>query len=138
MPQPDDAGGPSHPSHFLGCIVLASGTLTLSPTSIFVSTLYQLSGYTVTPTACKILCVRFVCLVHGNFTHSASDATLDTGDWLGLTGQGLAPCKEHQASLGALTSKLSCVFFFVSFCAILHKKKRRKICQLKRNVMWKV
>lgn len=89
---------------FLGCIVLASGTLTPSPTSIFVSTLYQLSGYTVTPTACKILCVRFVCLVHRNLTRSASDATLDTGDWLSLTGQGLAPCKEHQASLGALTA----------------------------------
>ena len=30
-------------------------------------------------------------------------ATLDTGGWLALTRQGLAPCKTHQASLGALT-----------------------------------
>ena len=41
-----------------------------------------------------------------DFTRSASDATLDTGGWLNLTGQGLAPCKVHQASLGALISVL--------------------------------
>ena len=66
-------------------------TLKPSPTSIGISKLYQLSGYAVTPTAYKILCVRLVCLVHGNSTHSATDATLDTGGWLNLTGQGLAP-----------------------------------------------
>lgn len=42
-----------------------------------------------------------------DFTRSASDATLDTGGWLNLTGQGLAPCKVHQASLGALTTNLT-------------------------------
>ena len=36
-----------------------------------------------------------------DLTRSASDATLDTGGWLNLTGQGLSPCKVHQASLGA-------------------------------------
>ena len=82
-------------------------TLKPSPTSICISKLYQLSGYAVTPTACKILCVRFVCLVRRISTHSATDATLDTGDWLNLTGQGLSPCKVHQASLGALTSIVS-------------------------------
>jgi hypothetical protein len=35
--------------------------------------------------------------------NSATSATLDTGRWLTLTRQGLAPCKIHQASLGALT-----------------------------------
>ncbi len=78
-------------------------TLKPSPTSTCISKLYQLSGYAVTPTACKILCVRFVCLVRRISTHSATDATLDTGGWLDLTGQGLSPCKVHQASLGALT-----------------------------------
>ncbi len=34
---------------------------------------------------------------------SAIDATLDTSGWLNLTRQGLAPCKTHQASPGALT-----------------------------------
>jgi hypothetical protein len=82
-------------------------TLKPSPTSIFISKLCQLSGYAVTPTACKIFCVRFVWIVHKNSTRSASDATLDTGGWLDLTGQGLAPCKAHQASLGALTTKLN-------------------------------
>jgi hypothetical protein len=36
-------------------------------------------------------------------SHSAKGATLDTGDWLSLTRQGLTPCKMHQASLDALT-----------------------------------
>jgi hypothetical protein len=39
--------------------------------------------------------------------HSATGARLDTGGWLGLTRQGLSPCKVHQASLGALTARLS-------------------------------
>jgi len=38
---------------------------------------------------------------------SFTSATLDMGGWLDLTQQGLSPCKKHQASLGALTSKLS-------------------------------
>ena len=40
---------------------------------------------------------------------SAIHATLDTGDWLGLTRRGLAPRKMRQASLGALTLR-SAVF----------------------------
>ena len=36
-------------------------------------------------------------------SNSATGATLDTGGWLALARQGLAPCKVHQASLGALT-----------------------------------
>jgi hypothetical protein len=57
------------------------------------------------PTACTILCVRFTHFVHlsevvNNFS-SAVGATLDTGGWLALARQGLAPCKTHQALLGA-------------------------------------
>jgi len=37
---------------------------------------------------------------------SAMGATLDMGGGLGLTQQGLSPCKMHQASLGALTIRL--------------------------------
>jgi hypothetical protein len=40
-------------------------------------------------------------------TASYTSATLDTGGWLGLTRQGLAPCKKRQASLGALTPRIS-------------------------------
>jgi hypothetical protein len=51
-----------------------------------------------------ILCVRFVRLVRWYFSsNSATDATLNTGDSLGLARQGLSPCKMHQACLGALT-----------------------------------
>ena len=60
------------------------------------------------PGASMILCVRFVRLVRRYFSSdSATDATLNTGDRLGLSRQGLSPCKMHQACLGALTSRLS-------------------------------
>jgi len=61
------------------------------------------SGSADSPTACMILCVRFTCFVRPATRNSATGATLDTGGWLTLTRQGLAPCKMHQASLGALT-----------------------------------
>ncbi len=72
-----------------------------------ISELYHLSGTTVSPTACMILCVRFVYLVHRERPDSAIDATLDTDGWLDLIRQGLAPCKAHQASPGALTLQIS-------------------------------
>ena len=83
MPQPEDSGGHSHPCLFADASFLASSTLKPSPTPTCISKLYQLSGYTVTPTAYKILCVRFVWFVRR-----------------------ISPCKVHQASLGALTTKL--------------------------------
>ena len=70
---------------------------------IAISELYQLSGSTIFPTAYMILCVRFACFVRENSTHSATDATLDTGGWLSLSRQGLSPCKIRQALLGTLT-----------------------------------
>lgn len=74
------------------------------------------------PGACMILCVRFVRLVRRYFSsNSATDATLNTGDWLGLARQGLSPCKMHQAYLGALTlikgdKKLCFNFASGTFC----------------------
>jgi hypothetical protein len=38
---------------------------------------------------------------------SFTAATLGMSGWLGLTQQGLAPCKKRQASLGALTLSVS-------------------------------
>ena len=66
------------------------------------------SGSAISPAACMILCVRFTCFVRSAWRNSATGATLDTGGWLTLTRQGLAPCKMHQASLGALTLRISC------------------------------
>ena len=80
---------------------------TLAIRNKLISKLYQLSGYAVTPAAYRILCVRFVRLVHQS-PDSATDATLDTGGWLALTRPGLSPGKMRQAYLGAITSKLSC------------------------------
>ncbi len=69
-----------------------------SPTERCISELCQLSGATVPLTAYTILCVRFVHFVHRHSIGSATDATLDTGEWLALTRRGLAPRKTHQAS----------------------------------------
>jgi len=54
-------------------------------------------------------------------------AILDTDGWLTLIRQGLAPCKMHQASLGALTSKsaarfLRRLYFFVREFTSCHSK----------------
>ncbi len=103
MPQPDDSGGPSHPCQYSDASVSAS---------VYVKTLADLNlHFEAVPTlrVCGYpyglqdsLCTpRLSC--PQDSTHSATDATLDTGGWLDLTGQGLAPCKVHQASLGALT-----------------------------------
>ena len=77
-----------------------------SPTETAFRSYINFRGITVSPTACTILCVRFVCFVRPPFAGSATDATLDTGGWLALPRQGLSPCKAHQASLGALTLRL--------------------------------
>ena len=58
------------------------------------------SGRATTPTAYRILCLRFARLVRRSFG-SATDARLDTGGWLTLTRQGLSPCKMRRALLGA-------------------------------------
>lgn len=86
-------------------------------TSVYVKTLVDLNLHFEAvptfrscelPTACTILYVRFTHFVHLqkfiNFS-SAVGATLDTGGWSTLSRQGLAPCKMHQASLGALTPR---------------------------------
>ena len=103
---------------FYGCFVLASGTLKPSPTSTGISKLYptfRVYGYPygLQDSLCTL---RLAC--SQDFTRSATDATLDTGGWLNLTRQGLAPCKAHQASLGALT-------FLITGCTAGHKNERR-------------
>jgi hypothetical protein len=91
-----------------GCFVLAWGSLKHSPSATSLSrSCTSTSGSAVSPTAYRILCVRFTCLVRHSFD-SATGATLNTGGWLALTRQGLSPCKIRQASLGAITTKLTC------------------------------
>jgi len=68
------------------------------------------------------LCVRFTYIVRRlrevfATLYSAIGATLDTGCWLGFTRQGLAPCKRHQAVLGALTPRSEKIGA-VGFCDI--------------------
>jgi hypothetical protein len=63
MPQPEDSGRLPH-ARLAACFLLASGYVkTLAFCHKLVSKLYQLSGHAVAPTACRILCVRFTCLV---------------------------------------------------------------------------
>ena len=107
MPQPDDSGGPSHPCHDSDASVSAS---------VYVKTLADLNlHFEAVPTfrVCgypyglqdSLCTLRLSC--SQDSTRSATDATLDTGGWLNLSGQGLAPCKVHQASLGALTPQFT-------------------------------
>ena len=56
----------------------------------------------VSLTAYMVPCVRFKPFVQPVFRlASYGPATLGTGGWLGLTRQGLTPCKKRQACLGA-------------------------------------
>ena len=110
MPRLENPAGPSHPHHYR--MILFRLRRTLQPSATGTSSFRgdtSTSGSTVSPTACMILCVRFTCFVHSlPSKSSATGATLDTGGWLTLSRQGLSPCKMHQASLGALTTKLTC------------------------------
>ena len=67
---------------------------------------------------------------------SATYATLNTGGWLNLTGQGLTPCKAHQASLGALTLLFSGAVFasagiaWLGLVVFVQLASIPKLCQL--------
>ena len=108
MPWPEDSGGPAPPRHY-GCARVAFGSVkTLGVRNKPFRSCTSTSGCAVTPTASRILCLRFVHLVRRVYDHvSAMDARLDTGGWLALTRQGLSPCKRRQACLGATTLRLS-------------------------------
>ena len=79
---------------------------TLGIRSKLISKLYQHFRVRVTPTAYRILCLRFARLVRRSLG-SATDARLDTGRWLTLARRGLAPRKIRRALLGAITIKLT-------------------------------
>lgn len=90
-----------------GASVLPSAYVkTLGIRNKLISKLYQHFRVRVTPTAYRILCLRFARLVRRSFS-SATDARLDTGGWLALTRRGLPPRKIRRALLGAITTKLS-------------------------------
>jgi hypothetical protein len=104
MPRPEDSGGPAPPRHSGGARVAFGGVKTLGVRNKPCRSCTSTSGCAVTPTASRILCLRFVHLVRRVYNHnSAMDARLDTGGWLALTRQGLSPCKRRQAYLGAIT-----------------------------------
>src|SRR5215475_11638077 len=89
--------------------VLPSGAFKPSASAKPCRSCTSTSGCAVTPAAYRILCLRFAHLVRRVYHHdSAMDARLDTGGWLALTRQGLAPCKRRQAFLGARTLGVSC------------------------------
>src|SRR2546422_7330975 len=69
--------------------------------------LSQALGSAVSPAGCVVPCVRFNCFVRLYISASSTVATLGMSGWLDLPQQGLPPCKKRQASLGALTLRLS-------------------------------
>ena len=108
---PADPRGP-HPR---GPSVLASGTFTPSPSafrSYGAVSSFRECGLPVRCTQtglpcglCGSLCT--LQLVRSGSHPSSPTATLGTGGWLGLTRQGLSPCKKRQASLGVLTFEVT-------------------------------
>jgi hypothetical protein len=80
-------------------------SLKLSPSAnqAYLEAVPALEACAASPTAYRMLRLRFACLVRHSFC-SATDARLDTGGWLTLTRQGLSPCKIRQASLGAINA----------------------------------
>ena len=77
--------------------------------STSLSGLYQTSGrcglpYGLHGSLCTLQTFRSV---RRRRLSSYGSATLGTGGWLGLTRQGLAPCKKRQACLGAHAQKVS-------------------------------
>jgi len=79
---------------------------TLTVRNKLISKLYQHFRVRVTPTAYRMLCLRFTCLVQLSFV-SATGARLDTGGWLALTRRGLSPRKIRRAFPGAITLGVS-------------------------------
>ena len=81
---------------FPGALVLPSVNVeTLGIRNKLISKLYQHFRVRVTPTAYRILCLRFARLVRRPSGGSATDARLDTGGWLALTRRGLSPRKKR-------------------------------------------
>ncbi len=104
-----DPGSPSE-SHHSDSPVLASGTLTPSPTASFPLTGLNCFGEARLP--CGLQCS--LCTLHPYCSSrimqdSATGATLDMGCWLGFAQWGLSPHKKHQAALGALTFEFTCI-----------------------------
>ncbi len=102
MPRPEDSGGPAPPRHVGWARVAFGSVKTLGIRHKPFRSCTSTSGDAAPPAASRILCLRFVHLVHRSHG-SAMDARLDTGGWLPLTRQGLSPCKRRQAYLGAIT-----------------------------------
>ena len=95
-------------SPFLRETMLASAVLKTSPTHLYnFSRLNHLRKVLLPCGLVHALCTLHIfCSAFSPINKtSARRATLDTGGWRGLTGQGLAPCKKRQASLAAPTSR---------------------------------
>ena len=106
MPRPEDSGGPAPPRHVGWARVAFGSVTTLGVRNKPFRSCTSTSGDAAPPAASRMLCRRFVHLVHRSHG-SAMDARLDTGGWLPLTRQGLSPCKRRQAFLGAITPGVS-------------------------------
>jgi len=102
MPRPEDSGGPAPPCPVGWARVAFGSVQTLGVRNKPFRSCTSTAGDAAPPAAYRMLCLRFVHLVHRSHG-SAMDARLDTGGWLTLTRQGLSPCKRRQAYLGATT-----------------------------------
>lgn len=118
MPRPEDPGSPTESHH--RSVLRASpakslrflhvgfvSVKTLADCNKLISRLYQHLRVYGHPCGLQdSLCTLHLFCSPRNTRNSATGATLNTGGWLTLSRQGLAPCKMHQASLGALIAGL--------------------------------
>jgi len=105
MPRPEDSGGPAPPRHGRWARVACGRVQSLGVRHQPLRSCPSTSGDAAPPAAYRMLCRRFVHLVHRSHG-SAMDARLATGGWLALTRQGLSPCQRRQAYLGARTPRI--------------------------------
>ena len=94
--------------HQIGSFVLASSSLTLSPSALqyfycyAITRLYQVFSLCGLLVAFVVLCVRFSYFVRLILLVSYVTATLDMGWWLAFAQQGLSPCKKELQRLAYL------------------------------------
>jgi hypothetical protein len=102
-----DPGRPSEssPNRFLCVGFWRVNTIAIC--ILLVTRLSQALGSADSPTGYVVPCVRFNCFVRLYIAASSTVATLGMSGWLDLPQPGLAPGKKRQASLGALTPKVT-------------------------------
>ena len=107
LPRPEDSGGPAQPGH-IGCAHVAFGSVqTLGVRNCHVEAVPALQGCAVTPTASRILCLRFAHLVR-RYTSRLRHGRKTRYGWVARPyPTGTFTLQETPSLLGAITPGMS-------------------------------